>query len=54
MDPKIAVLAINAVRSALNRKGDVSLEMAKNTMSFVGRKDVSPQQLYETYTPTLQ
>ena len=51
--PDIAVLAIDAVRKALNRKGDVTLKMAENTMRLDGR-DLPPAALFATYTAAYQ
>ena len=42
----IAELAINAVKPALNLKGNVTRKMAENTMLLDGRKEVSADQLF--------
>ncbi len=52
--PDIAALAINAVKPALNLKGDVTKKMAENTMRLDGRKDVSADDLFATYTAKYQ
>lgn len=50
----IAILAINAVKPALNLKGDVTMKMAENTMLLDGRKEVTPAQLFATHTSEYQ
>ncbi|NKB21036.1 MAG: hypothetical protein GKS01_11095 [Alphaproteobacteria bacterium] len=50
----IGELAIKAVKPALNLKGNVTKKMAKNTMLLDGRKDVSADQLFDTYTAKYQ
>jgi NitT/TauT family transport system substrate-binding protein len=52
--PPIAELAIKAVKPALNLKGNVTKKMAENTMRLDGRKEVSADQLYDTYTAKYQ
>lgn len=52
--PDIAALAINAVKPALNLKGNVTRKMAENTMRLDGRKDVSADDLFSTYTGKFQ
>ncbi len=51
---KVLRLAIDAVRPALNAKGDVSLEMARNTVLLEGSTDVTAEQLLALYTPAYQ
>ncbi len=52
--PDVMLLGIEAAKNALNRKGDVSLQMAKNTLLLDGRENVTPEQLFATFTPTFQ
>lgn len=52
--PAIAALAINAVKPALNLKGNVTMDMAVNTMLLDGRKSVTADQLFKTYNPAYQ
>lgn len=52
--PLVALLAIDAVKKALNLKGDVTLKMAQNTLRLDGRKTVTPEQLFGTYTAEFQ
>ncbi len=52
--PDVMLLGIEAAKGALNRKGDVSLQMAKNTLLLDGRKNVTPEQLFATFTPAFQ
>lgn len=53
VDPKTMLLGIEAIKPALNESGEVSLEMAENTILLDGR-DVDPERLYETFTPEFQ
>ena len=50
----IGELAIKAVKPALNLKGNVTRKMAENTMRLDGRKEVSADQLFGTYTAKYQ
>jgi ABC-type taurine transport system substrate-binding protein len=50
----IGELAIKAVKPALNLKGNVTKKMAENTMLLDGRKDVTADQLFGTYTGKYQ
>ena len=50
----IGELAIKAVKPALNHKGNVTKKMAENTMLLDGRKDVTADQLFGTYTGKYQ
>lgn len=52
--PDMMLTAIAAVQPALNRKGDVTLQMAKNTMLLDGRTTVTPAQLFATFTAEYQ
>lgn len=54
IDPKTMILGIEAVKPALNLEGDVTLKMAENTMRLDGAKDVTPQQLFATFTAAYQ
>ena len=50
----IGKLAINAVKPALNLKGNVTKKMAKNTMRLDGQKEVSADQLFNTFRAKYQ
>lgn len=52
--PDIAIAAIKEVIPAFNKKGDVTLRMAENTIKMTGVKDVTAKQLFELYTPEFQ
>jgi len=52
--PDIGELAINAVKPALNLKGDVTHDMAVKTMRLDGRKSVTADQLFGSYTGKFQ
>jgi NitT/TauT family transport system substrate-binding protein len=52
--PETMLLAIEAVKPALNRKGDVTLKMAENTIALEGSTDVTAQQLLAAYTGDYQ
>ncbi len=52
--PDIGELAIKAVKPALNLKGNVTKKMAENTMRLDGRKEVSADELFSTYTAKFQ
>jgi len=54
VDPETMILSIEALKPALNRKGDVTLKMAENTMRMEGAPDVTPQQLFATFTAQYQ
>ncbi len=54
VDPETMVLAIEAVKPALNRKGDVTLKMAENTLLLEGSPDVTAQQMQAAYTAEYQ
>ena len=54
IDPATMLIGIDAARNALNRQGGVSLQMARNTMLLDGRAEVSPEQLFDTFTPEFQ
>lgn len=53
VEPEVMLLGINAIKPALNEGGEVSLEMAENTILLDGR-DVDPEKLYATFTPEYQ
>lgn len=53
VDPDTMLLGIEAIKPALNESGEVSLEMAENTLLLDGR-NVDPEMLYETFTPEFQ
>ncbi|MED5579621.1 MAG: ABC transporter substrate-binding protein [Nitrospinota bacterium] len=52
--PDVGELAIKAVKPALNLKGNVTKKMAENTMRLDGRKEVSADELFSTYTAKFQ
>lgn len=52
--PEIAELAINAIKPALNLTGAVTKDMAIKTMLLDGRKEVTADQLFATYTAKFQ
>ena len=54
VDAETMVLAIEAVKPALNRKGDVTLKMAENTLLLEGSTDVTAQQMLAAYTAEYQ
>lgn len=54
VDPKTMILGIEAVKPALNLEGNVTMKMAEDTMRMDGAKDVTPQQLFATYTAAYQ
>jgi len=54
VDPETMILSIEALKPALNRKGDVTLKMAENTLLMEGATDVTPQQLHATFTAEYQ
>lgn len=51
-DPDVMLLGIEAVKPALNRTGEVTLDMARNTLRLYGSTEVTPQELYGTFTDT--
>jgi ABC-type nitrate/sulfonate/bicarbonate transport system substrate-binding protein len=54
VDPDTMNLAIEAVKPALNRKGDVTLKMVENTLRLEGSSDVTAQQMMAAYTAEYQ
>ena len=54
VDPATMILGIKAAKNALNRDGRVSLQMAKNTMLLDGRTEITPEQLFDTFTAEFQ
>lgn len=54
VDPDTMNLAIEAVKPALNRKGDVTLKMVENTLRLEGSTDVTAQQMMAAYTAEYQ
>lgn len=51
VDPEIMLRGIEAAQGALNETGEVSMEMAENTMMLDGRTDqVSAEELFQTFT----
>lgn len=53
VDPATMIIGIDAARGALNTTGEVSLEMAENTLLLDGR-GVEPQALFDTFTADFQ
>jgi ABC-type nitrate/sulfonate/bicarbonate transport system substrate-binding protein len=51
LKPELAIAAIKSVVPAFNKKGDVTLDMARNVMKMTGTKDVKPEQLFGLFTP---
>jgi len=52
--PDIAIAAIKEVVPAFNKKGDVTMPMAENTIKMTGVTDVTAKQLFDIYTPEYQ
>jgi NitT/TauT family transport system substrate-binding protein len=52
--PETMLLAIEAIKPALNRNGEITLNMAQNTMALEGSTDVTAEQMLAAYTGAYQ
>ncbi len=54
LDPKIAIAAIDEVKPAFNKTGEMTLPEAENVIKMTGAKDVTGKMLFDLYTPKYQ
>lgn len=52
VSPEVMKIGIEALKTTLNPSGEVTFDMARNTLRLDGRTEVTPEQLFGAYDPS--